>query len=629
MDGRVPKRSLVLLWATLLAGCAVVSPTLPQAPEDSTPDRAVPDTLGFDSASLVPDFVHANGVWGGGALLDYDNDGWLDLFLSNGRSHPDALYRNNGDGTFEDVAVQAGVASTALHGAAAAGDVDNDGDTDLLVSGECSTGSWDRDGNGLADAHLWLHRNNGDGTFSTEDLADRIDDPGLRDALGHCTVSLLLADLDDDGFLDIFAAAGHDLDLAPPWVFEKESVEGGNYLLWSDGTGSWTDGTVFDDPLTTFAAVTLDVDEDGRRDLILGQAGHTVEVWRQVDHRVFEPAPARSESGAGLWMGLAVADLDHDGGPELYATNQGLSPLLQGYDNLYERVFELDSSYHDTGDTAQQLDGIHGPDAPVYPFHAVLDLQGGTWVRADTTLHAPGVLSGDAFVDPAHLYPEWSRPTDLARLPWSWGAAALDADADGWADIAFASNNCSPPMDIIGDVGRGAGPGGLFLNRGAGPLAFDDITESAGVALADTSGSWLDGRGVLTGDLNGDGYADYIVLHRSHNRSQVAAGEQVAGGARVWLSRPRDGHWLQVQLVGRRSNRDGRGGQVWLDTGDGPVWYGVGVGGGTTVGGSAVVVAGLGDATSVDVEVRFPSGEAVELVGVSADQILVVEEPSP
>ena len=89
--------------------------------DSSTPPISESPVL-FTEAELSPPFFHVNSIWAGVALLDYNNDDWLDIFLTNGHSHADALYHNNGDGTFTDVAAEAGVSSLDENGAAVAGD---------------------------------------------------------------------------------------------------------------------------------------------------------------------------------------------------------------------------------------------------------------------------------------------------------------------------------------------------------------------------------------------------------------------------------------------------------------------------------------------------------------------------
>jgi hypothetical protein len=251
--------------------------------------------------------------------------------------------------------------------------------------------------------------------------------------------------------------------------------------------------------------------------------------------------------------------------------------------------------------------------------------------RSDWTLEAEHELAGDLFdgfpdpVDGELRYPEWVEPEGLQRFPWAWGVVPLDVNADGFSDVAFTGNNCAAPMGIIWDEKQGAGPGGLLLNvDGQG---FRDVIWEANIPNTDRYGRYQDGRGIATGDLNGDGSADLVYVNRTYNPSQSDPLAQEPGEPHVWLSRPREGGWLQVDLVGSQSNRQGLGSQVVVDDGSSRVAYGLGFGGNTNSSSQRSLFIGLGDADSVDLEVEFPSGTLVLLENVDADQRVVVEEP--
>ncbi len=588
-------------------------------------DTGAADAPLFDAAVLDPPFVHTNAVWAGVALLDFDDDGWLDLFFTNGRAVPDALYRNLGDGTFVDVAASAGVDSLGETGAVVSGDIDNDGDADLIVSEECTTGTYGEDTFYLLDSSKRLYLNEGDGTFSEHELeVDERDAPFLT----QCTVSLALADLDHDGNLDLILSNSHDPDIAPPWAFYKEQNHTELVVLLGDGSGRFDDSLPPPWPRSSFVAVPLDVDGDGRLDLLQGSVGYGLRTFlgNPDGDQEFVFDEARSESGRGLWMGIAVADFDGDLDLDLYATNEGLSSYIQGYDNLdavaeFSSVYSV-SAYSDPNDPAggTTLSGDR-----VNPFHTLLlDDDGVYRVAADWPLDAPQLLAGDLFDGLDGLYDQWMDPQDLERLAWAWGTVPLDFDADGWVDVAFTGNNCGAPMDVIWDEARGAGPGGLFRNaEGAG---FEDWTWSAGVANLDDQGRYQDGRGMAVGDLNNDGYADYVVANRTYNPSQTDPMAQEIGTPHVWLSHPRDGHWLQLDLVGTTSNRDGVGARVTLTGADRTWLHPFGAEGATSSSSERLLTMGLGDTDTVDVEVLWPSGEVTTLSDVAVDQRLVVEE---
>jgi hypothetical protein len=231
----------------------------------------------------------------------------------------------------------------------------------------------------------------------------------------------------------------------------------------------------------------------------------------------------------------------------------------------------------------------------------------------------------DFFGPDAAIFAHWFPLEGLRRLPWAWGAVALDADLDGWTDVAFTGNNCAAPMAIIWDEERGAGPGGLLLNQAG--LSFRDAIHDWEIPNVDTEGRYQDGRGIATGDLNNDGVADLVFMNRSYNPTQSDPLAQEHGVPHLWLSKPRDGHWLRIDLQGTASNRDAIGAQVSVDLGDRVVTNVLGAGGATNSASERTLLFGTGSSTTVDVHVIFPSGTTASLSGVSVDQAITVVEP--
>jgi len=591
-------------------------------------DPVLTGGVAFWEAELVPPFEHGNAAWSGVALLDYDADGWLDLYMTNGESQPNALYRNQGNGRFVDVAASAGVDFSEQHGPVSTGDLDNDGDPDMVVGIECSLGTLNTDGYSLGDGGIMVLLNQGDGRFERRDL----ELPTAVVERGICPVSLELADINNDGVLDLASNNGIDPDQVYPWKFGLMTPEAIDMILLGDGTGNFTteveiiEGVRTSDPLegrssreqctegcasTTFVSAFLDVNKDGRLDRISGEGGRPLQVFIQNEDGSLERDESRVTAGMGQWMGLAVADFDGDGDMDIYGTNQGLSPLVSGYDNLpraqgetwanpFHNLFirNEDNTYTERHDWPTELTGFHGAD----------------------------LVLEDYFVGPERsMFEDWFPLAGLRRLPWAWGAVALDANLDGWTDVAFNGNNCAAPMAIIWNEERGAGPGGLLINQ-AGSGFYDAIHEWE-ITNLDAEGRYQDGRGIATGDLNNDGVADLVFMNRSYNPTQSDPLAQEYGVPHVWLSKPREGHFLRVDLQGVVSNRDAIGSVVSVDLGDRSVHNVLGAGGATNSASERTLLFGTGSATVVDVRVTFPSGTIAQLYGVSVDQAITVVEP--
>ncbi len=321
------------------AGLKVAAPSRIATPSESS--RLVP-TFTDDATSAGLVFTYESGSslirqlpeqsGGGLAVLDHDRDGRLDLYCVQGGPFPptddrplsgDRLFRNRGDGSFEDVTARSGIAAMPRgygHGAAV-GDIDNDGDPDLFIT------RW----RGYA-----LYRNEGDGTFR-----EITTDAGLGGDRGWPT-SAAFADLDNDGDLDLYVCHYVAWDALKPKICRdpasgayltcnpRESSAEPDHLFRNDG-GRFVDVTReagIDDPDGRgYGVVAADLDNDGRIDLFVANDMTANDLWRNLGGMRFEEVGATSgvsgnaSGGYQAGMGVAAGDLDGDGRIDLFATN--------------------------------------------------------------------------------------------------------------------------------------------------------------------------------------------------------------------------------------------------------------------------------------------------------------------
>ena len=291
---------------------------------EPSPTPEPPDDRPLVDVSHLLDFVregiykNSDGI-GGAAWFDYDDDGFLDLYITNTRDAKNALFRNNGDGTFTNVAEEAGVTSETGNTAVVAGDIDNDGCTDLLMSG---------DGGFLGDepSSFKVYRNDCDGTFT--DITERVGLDALSDSYSW---SFALADIDNDSDLDLYVGGppGPGFDFGPR-----------NRLFLNGGDGVFTDisasaGVV--DDLPTCGVGFNDYDEDGFIDIFLAAC-----VWLDARFRLLRNngdltfSDVSFESGLSLSVegrpgyaehdfriGVAFSDYDSDGDLDILSRNFG------------------------------------------------------------------------------------------------------------------------------------------------------------------------------------------------------------------------------------------------------------------------------------------------------------------
>jgi hypothetical protein len=524
--------------------------------------------------------------------FDYDGDGDQDLLVTRGfaligsRPLSPILLANDGHGHFTDVSAASGLDVPAIYGTAAAFDYDNDGDLDLYLS-VCTTAG---DGVVSDDGPDRLYRNDGHGHFTDVSEAS-----GVAAATHACGASTAVADIDNDGDLDVYVANAFDIDVwTPPHVPDDPDV-----LLVNQGDGTFRDeaserGVLgFPDDGVTLSALFVDWDGDGDMDLLPAYEYGHAKAFENDGTGHFTEASARlglNALGFGGWMCWTPVDLDGDGGFELVGANFGTSMLLG---------------------SPVPLDRFP---ADFNPFATVLKFDGGTFrdIAGQVAMHGFGLdLPATAPVRPA--------PDTFAALPWAWAVSAADVDADGAEDLYWTGAGAvTSNAGIVGTTATGAYP--TLLLRQTGPQAFEDQARALGVADDRASdGYFFPAWGNTYADFDGNGFLDLVVT----NYTLV----DLPGSVRVFMNQGNDHHHLSVRLVGHASNRDGIGAVVRVTPAGSArtetrMAY---MSGWTSPGGP--LYFGLGDATTADVEVRWPSGQHQTLSAVAADRTQTVEEP--
>ena len=405
--------------------------------------------------SLSPQRYSIETMAGGVAVFDYNNDGLLDIFFTNGADIPslektnstyyNRLFRNNGDGTFTDVTEKAGLQGTGYSMGVAAGDYDNDGLVDLYIAGVNRN---------------QLFHNNGDGTFT--DVTAKAGVGGKVPGLGKAwAVTAGWFDYNNDGLLDLLVVNYLDYDIKTAALCHVEGVPTycapnkfrgtPNILYRNNGDGTFTD--------------------------------------------VSEPSHISRYAGKG--MGVAFADYDNDGFTDIFVSNDTFPNYLlhNNRDGTFTDVAVVAGvAYTESGTTVagmgtdfRDLDNDGRPDL----FHTAM---------FGDTFPLYRNLGGGQFEDitvAAGLTAFTSRLT-------GWGTGAFDFDNDGYKDL-FTAN--SEILDNAMEVEHRpfALPNGLFRNKGA--LKFEDLSAKAGAGFLVPAAH----RGAAFGDFNNDGKIDIVV----------------------------------------------------------------------------------------------------------------------
>jgi len=463
-----------LLWGSLIVALTAFSVT-------RTSSGAPPESSAIQFRDVTQQagvhFVHNNGAFGkkylpetmgpGVAFIDYDNDGWPDIFLVNGMGWPGhirknstlKLYHNNHDGTFADVTHKAGLDMELYGMGVAVGDYDNDGNDDLFVTA-------------YGQSHLF--HNNGNGTFT-----DVTQKAGLQGAHEFST-SAAWVDYDKDGHLDL--VVGNYVQWTPETDLyctldgkaksycTPESYKGTSVRLWHNrGNGTFEDVTqkagLGDATSKTLGIAVLDYDNDGWPDLLFSNDTQPNKLYRNNGNGTFSEKAmvagvAFSEDGvARAGMGVDAADYDHSG----YA-----SVLITNFSN------QMISLYHNEGK------GLFVDEAP----------------RS-----------------------EIGRAT---LLTLGFGCFFFDYDLDGWPDVFIANGHIDADIQRVQANVKYAMPPHLFRNVGKGK--FEEVTKSMGAAFA----SPRVGRGAAYADINNDGRLDLLL---STNGGSVYLFRNEASGA--------------------------------------------------------------------------------------------------
>jgi hypothetical protein len=498
-------------------------------------------------------------VLGGVALLDYDNDGYLDIFFTNGAQIPslgkdssafyNRLYHNNHDGTFTDVTARAGVRGEGYSMGVAVGDYDNDGWDDIYVTGV---------------NHNILYHNNGNGTFT--DVTARAAVAGTSGGKKQLSVSAAWLDYDNDGYLDLFVtnyldwtaedskvcgAPGKRLS-CPPSLYGGEA----SILYHNNGDGTFSDvstATGIGAQIGKGMGVAIaDYDGDGWMDIFVANDNERNFLFRNRSGKGFdevgiESLVAYTEDGVPVSsMGVDFRDWNNDGRPSLFVTALG-GETFPLYRNEGNGLFSIDTYPAGTGFATFRMSG--------------------------------------------------------------WGAGIVDFDNDGYKDLFSANSHVSANADIDPQQ-HYLQANAVFKNLGNG--TFTDVSAQAGAAMQAHAAH----RGCAFGDLNNDGKTDVVV-------------STIGSPAELLYNTSTDkNHWILIQTVGVKSNRDGIGTRIKVTGESGQVQYNhVTTAGSYASSSDKRVHFGLGADTSIkEIELLWPSGTVQTLRDVKADQVLKIVE---
>ncbi|HEV2135972.1 MAG TPA: CRTAC1 family protein [Terracidiphilus sp.] len=523
--------------------------------------------------------LHIPNVWGGVnhkrliietkgsgiAFFDYDNDGWLDIYLTNGNrldAHWPAgqvptthLYKNNRDGTFTDVSQKSGIARSGWQTGVCVGDYDNDGWDDLFCT------FWGRN---------ILFHNNGDGTFT-----DVTRKAGLYQEKGRWGTGCTFLDYDRDGHLDLFICNFVKLDPDHPpslndttfcqWkgiptMCGPRGLPGDTNLLYhNNGDGTFTDvseksGILKPGPRYSITSVSYDFDNDGWPDIYVAVDSEPSILFKNnhdgsfTDIAVMAGCAYNDDGHEQAGMGIGVADYDCDGWLDIFKTN-----FADDTSDLYHN--NADGTFSDVSFTA-------------------------------------GVGVNNSYV--------------------AWGCGFLDYDNDGWPDIIQVNGHVYPEVDNYNIGEKFKNPRLVYKNLGNGH--FKDVSKLMGPGI----NAQFSSRGAAFGDYDNDGGIDVLVNNMNDLPSLL---HNVGGNKQNWIkvkllgtkcNRTAIGARVRVVTGKHRQIDEVHSGGSVMSQSDLRLHFGLG---------SANTVDLI--------EVKWPTTQAVErFTSVKANQILTIREGS-
>jgi hypothetical protein len=503
------------------------------------------------------------------SVADVNNDNWPDLYFTSSRfGAANALFVNQGNGTFTDVAAQAGVAALNRPGegvsmGAVWGDYDNDGFEDLFVY------KW---------GYPQLLRNLGNGRF-----ADVTPASGLRRWMNSNGAVWL--DYDRDGRLDLYVTGyfRSDVDfwnlrttriMQHSWEFASNG--GKNLLFQNAGNGRFVDVTDSMDVGSTrwtLAAAAADFNDDGWPDLYLANDYGPEELFLNRAGQRFELARAGLEDDSKSGMAVALGDVYNRGRHDVFVTNISVKGFLFQGNNL--RVNFLG----ELGRFDEVATGV------------VADA-GWAWGAQFGDLNNDGLL--DLVVTNGFISADTARDYWYAMSKIAGAQGNIFEDAKNWPPIGRASLSGYERSRVL-------------LNRGQ--AGFVDVAEDAGVT------DRLDGRSVALADLFNRGALDVVIANQ---KGRALLYRNAASGG---------GHWLGLKLVGTRSNRSAIGAEVTVALGGARQRQVVDGGMGFCSQNDRRLHFGLGNERLGRVTIRWPSGRQQTVDGLAPDRLHVITEP--
>jgi len=502
----------------------------------------------------------------GVAFYDYDNDGWLDIFLVNGtrlegfpagQEPINRLFKNNRDGTFTDVTLKAGLAHSGWGQGVCIGDYDNDGYEDLFVT---------YFGKNV------LYHNNGNGTFT--DVSEKA---GVAGNPKRWNTGCAFVDYDRDGKLDLFVANYIDMDLATAPVPESgpclykgimvacgpPGMNGGKNILYhNNGDGTFTD--------------------------------------------VSEKSGILATSGT-YGLGVLTLDYDNDGWPDIFVANDSVASIL--YQNQKNGKFAdvaVDSGCALSADGKPQA-GM-GVSASDYDLDGYLDI-----VKTNFAGDTPSLYhnQGDGTFEDATFPAGLGKHTQFL----GWGCGFFDFDNDGWPDILICNGHVYPEVEQLRTEAGYAQRKLLYRNLRNGK--FEDISLNVGPGISDPSAS----RSAAFGDFNNDGHIDFVVNCVNDCPQLIRCDSKLQNNwikvRTIGTKSNRSGIGARLRCVVQMPGESKPHQQ--LDE--------VRSGGGYFAQSDLRIHFGIGKATKVDLlEIRWPSGTIDTLKELQPNQLIYVKE---